>query len=107
MNFGNMMRQFQKLQEDMERVQAELAEKTVTGTAGGGVVKVVCTGRLEIRQVEVDPAAMDPDDLELLQDMIAAAVNDALRKAQDMAQEELAKVAGGLNLPNMPGLPFP
>lgn len=107
MNFGNMMRQFQKLQEDMERVQEELAEMTVTGSAGGGVVKVVCTGRLEIRQVEVDPAAVDPDDLELLQDMIAAAVNDALRRAQELAQAELAKVAGGLNLPNMPGLPFP
>lgn len=106
MNFGQMMKQFQKLQEDMERVQNELAAKTVTGTAGGGVVQVVCTGKLEVREVLLDPAAIDPDEKEMLQDLVTAAVNDALRRAQALAEEDMAKVAGGLNLPNIPGLPF-
>lgn len=106
MNLGRMMKQFQKLQEDMERVQAELADKTVTGSAGGGVVKVTCTGQQEVRDVEIDPAAIDPEDPELLQDLITAAVNDALRRAQEMAQAEMAEVAGGMQLPNLPGMPF-
>ena len=107
MNFGQMgkmMRQIQKMQEDMQRLQEELKQRTVEASAGGGAVRAVVTGGLELRQVKIDPAAVDPDDLEMLEDMIAAAVNEALRKAQEMVQEEMARITGGLNLPQIPGL---
>lgn len=109
MNFGQMnkmMKQVQKMQEEMARVQEELKEKTVVAGAGGGAVKVVCTGALEISSVEVSPEAVDPDDVEMLQDLITAAVNEAIRKAQELAQSEMGRVTGGLNLPQIPGLPF-
>lgn len=101
---GKMMKQIQKMQEDMQRLQDELKEKTVTVTVGGGAVKAVATGGMEIRQLEIDPAAVDPGDIEMLQDLIVAAVNEALRKAQDMVQDEMQKVAG--KLPPLPGLGF-
>lgn len=103
-NMGKMMKQIQKMQEDMQRLQDELKEKTVTVTVGGGAVKAVATGGMEIRQLEIDPAAVDPGDIEMLQDLIVAAVNEALRKAQDMVQDEMQKVAG--KLPPLPGLGF-
>ena len=101
---GKMMKQIQKMQEDMQRLQEELKERTVEATAGGGAVRAVVTGALEVRQVKIDPAAVDPDELELLEDMITAAVNEGLRKAQEMAQQEMARITGGLNLPPIPGL---
>lgn len=101
-NMGKMMRQIQKMQADMERLQEELKERTVSVTAGGGAVKAVVTGGLELRQLEIDPGVVDPDDMEMLQDLVIAAVNEALRKAQDMVQDEMAKVTG--NLPPIPGL---
>lgn len=107
MNFGQMgkmMKQIQKMQEDMQRLQEELKERTVEATAGGGAVRAVVTGALEVRQIKIDPAAVDRDELELLEDMVAAAVNEALRKAQEMAQQEMARITGGLNLPQIPGL---
>ncbi|HEX6988491.1 MAG TPA: YbaB/EbfC family nucleoid-associated protein [Bacillota bacterium] len=109
MNFGQMgkmMKQIQKMQQDMERLQEELKERTVEASAGGGAVRVVVTGGMEVRHVGIDAAAVDPEDVEMLQDMIAAATNEALRKAQEMVQEEMARVTGGLNLPQMPGLNF-
>lgn len=102
MNMKKMMKQVQKMQSMMAKVQEELAEKTVESSVGGGVVKVVANGHLELKEIVIAPEAVDPDDIEMLQDMILAAVNDALKKAQEMANAELAKVAGGLNLPGMP-----
>lgn len=109
MNIGRMnkmMRQVQKMQEDMARVQEELADKTVEGSAGGGVVKVESTGKLEIRKVSIAPEAVEEDDIEMLEDLVAAAVNDALRRAREMAEADMAKVTEGINLPNIPGMPF-
>ncbi len=103
MNMKKMMKEVQKMQSKMAKVQEELGDKTVEATAGGGVVKVVATGHLEVREIAIDPDAVDPEDVEMLQDLILAAVNEALRKAQDMANDEINKVAGGLNVPGMPG----
>jgi hypothetical protein len=103
-NMGRMMKQVQKMQADLARVQEELKEKTAQGTAGGGVVKVTVNGHQEIQAIEIAPEAVDPDDVEMLQDLIIAAVNDALRKCQDMISNEMGKVTGGLNLPGLPPL---
>lgn len=104
MNMQKMMKQVQKMQADMVRVQEELKTKTVEGTAGGGVVTVVVTCQQEVKDVKIDPSAVDPDDVEMLEDLILAAVNDALRKSQETAAAEIAKVTGGMNIPGMPGL---
>lgn len=103
-NFGNMnkmMKQVQKMQQEMARVQEELAEKSVEASAGGGVVKVKANGRQEIVSLTIDPAAVEPEDVEMLQDLILAAVNDALRQSQELAAQEMARVTGGLNLPGL------
>jgi len=102
MNMQKMMKQVQKMQAELKRVQEELASKTVEGTAGGGVVTVVVNGHQEIQQIKIDPAAVDPDDVEMLEDLILAAVNDGLRKAQELSAAEMQRVTGGLNLPGMP-----
>lgn len=102
MNMKKMMKEVQKMQSMMAKVQEELGEKTVEATAGGGAVKVVVSGHLEVKEITIAPDAVDPEDVEMLQDMILAAVNDALKKAQEMANSELEKVAGGLNIPGMP-----
>jgi DNA-binding YbaB/EbfC family protein len=94
-NLGNLMKQAQKLQQDIQKVQEELAEKTVEATAGGSAVKVVATGKKEIREIIIAQDAVDPDDVEMLQDMILAAVNEALRKADELSESEMAKVTGG------------
>lgn len=104
-NMSRMMKQVQKMQAEMMRVQEELAEKTVEATAGGGMVTVVANGHQEVVSVNIDPEAVDPEDVEMLQDLVLAAVNEALRAAKDMAADEMAKVTGGLNIPGMPGLP--
>lgn len=98
-NPNQMMKQVQKMQQEMERVQAELGDKTVEATAGGGMVRVVATGKQEIREIVISPEAVDPEDVEMLQDTIVAAVNEALRKANDLAQQEMSKVTGGMKLP--------
>ncbi|REJ35600.1 MAG: YbaB/EbfC family nucleoid-associated protein [Bacillota bacterium] len=103
-NMGRMLKQVQKMQADMMRVQEELAQKTVEAAAGGGMVKVVANGHQEIVSIAIDPEAVDPEDVEMLQDMVLAAVNEALRSAKEMAADEMAKVTGGLNIPGMPGL---
>lgn len=102
---SRMMKQVQKMQADMLRIQQELGEKTVEATAGGGVVNVVANGHQEIVRITIDPEAVDPEDVEMLQDMVLAAVNEALRASKDMAADEMAKVTGGLNIPGLPGLP--
>jgi DNA-binding YbaB/EbfC family protein len=98
------MKQIQKTQADMAKVQEELANKTVTVTAGGGAVKVEISGKLEIKQVEINPEVVSADDVEMLQDLITAAFNEAIKKAQDMASEDMAKVTGNIKIPGMPGM---
>lgn len=101
---SRMMKQVQKMQAEMVRVQEELGSKTVDATAGGGMVTVVANGHQEIVSVTIDPEAVDPEDVEMLQDMVMAAVNEALRASKEMAADEMAKVTGGLNIPGLPGL---
>jgi DNA-binding YbaB/EbfC family protein len=101
-NMNNLMKQAQKMQKDMARIQEELEEKTVEASAGGGAVAVVATCGRVIKGISIKPEAVDPDDVEMLQDLIVAAVNEALRKAQDASAAELGKVTGGLG--GMPGL---
>jgi hypothetical protein len=96
---GNLARLAQQMQVDMARVQDELAELRVEGTAGGGVVRAVVTGRQEIVSITIDPAVVDPDDVEMLQDLVVAAVAEALSKARETAEQKLARVTGGLRLP--------
>lgn len=102
---GKMMKQVQKLQEDMARVQEELGGRTVEATAGGGAVRVTCNGHQEVLRIEIDRDAVDPQDLDMLQDLITAAVNEGLRRSKELAAAELARVTGGLGLPGLPGLP--
>lgn len=101
MNIGNIMKQAQKMQAEMARVQEELKDEQVEASAGGGTVKVVMSGDLQVVSVTVDPAAVDPEDVELLQDMIAAAVNEGLRMAQELAAQKMSAVTGGMSLPGM------
>ena len=98
---GNIMKQAQKMQAKMIKIQEELAEKTVEASVGGGVVKVVASGKQQIMGIEIEKEVVDPDDVDMLQDLILAAVNDALAKSQEMAQEEMAKITGGMNIPGM------
>lgn len=100
-NMGKMMKQVQKMQEQLAKVQAELEERTVDATSGGGVVKVVVDGKQRVKSVEIAPEVMQEGDVEMLQDLIMAAVNEALLKSQEMAAAEMGKVTGGLNLPNI------
>ena len=97
------MKEVQKMKAEMARVQEELGNKTVEATAGGGVVRVVITGHLEVKEVAIDPMAVDPEDLEMLQDLVMAAVNEAIRLAQEMSAAELEKVTGGLDVSGLPG----
>ena len=101
MNFGSMMKQAQKMQAKMAEMQEQLKDEVVEASAGGGTVKVVLTGDMQVRSITIDPAAVDPDDVELLQDMTAAAVNEAIRAAQELSQSRMAAITGGLNLPGM------
>jgi hypothetical protein len=103
-DLGGLMEAAQRMQREMQRVQEELATKRVEASAGGGMVTAVANGRLDIVAVRLDPAVVDPKDLGMLQDLVVAAVNQALAKAKTMAQEELAKVTGGLSIPGLPTL---
>ncbi|MBS4959929.1 MAG: YbaB/EbfC family nucleoid-associated protein [Clostridiales bacterium] len=96
MNMNNLMKQAQKMQKQMESLQAEMAEKTIETTSGGGAVKVVITGKKEIKSININPEVVDPDDVEMLQDLIMTAVNEAIRQAEDMMNSEMSKVTGGL-----------
>jgi DNA-binding YbaB/EbfC family protein len=101
-NINKMMKQVQKMQTEMARLQEELKERTVEATAGGGAVKVTVSGGLELRALTIRPDAIDPEDPEMLQDLVLAAVNEGLRKAQALVQEEMARLTGGINLPGLP-----
>ena len=96
-----MMKQAQKLQEKMAKVQEELASKTVEATAGGGMVTAVVNGRFELMSIRIEKDVVNPDDIDMLQDLIVAAVSEGVRKAQEMASAEMAKVTGGMKLPGM------
>jgi DNA-binding YbaB/EbfC family protein len=103
-NMGNLMKQAQQLQTKMARLQEELGEKTIEASSGGGMVSVVVNGRQELLSIKIDREVINPDDLDMLQDLIMAAVNDGLTKAKSMVNEEMSKITGGLNLPSIPGL---
>mgnify|MGYP001220221572 FL=1 len=102
---GNLMKQAQKMQADMQRAQEELANMEITGQAGGGMVKVVMTGRHDLKRVSIDDSLMG-DDKEMLEDLIAAAVNDAVRQLEQVTQEKMGGLTSGLNLPGGMKLPF-
>lgn len=101
-NLGNLMKQAQRMKAEAERIQAEAATKRVEGTAGGGMVTVVCNGQGEVVAVKIDPEVAGPDELEMLQDLVVAATNEALRKARELLSQEMGRLTGGLGLP--PGL---
>jgi DNA-binding YbaB/EbfC family protein len=102
-DYQKMMKQVQKMQADMVKAQEELAEETVQASAGGSMVTVQVTGSLEVKSVKIDPQAVDPEDVEMLEDMILAATNEALRSAQEMANKRMGGITSGLSIP---GLPF-
>lgn len=101
--FGNIMKEMQKIQAKMEEIQKELENKRVEGTAGGGMIKVVANGKQEILEIKIDPEVVNPNDVEMLEDLIVAAVNQAKEKAQQLQMEDMSKLTGGLKIP---GLPF-
>lgn len=104
-NMQQAMKQVQRAQAEMAKAQEELANETVEATAGGGMVKVTMTGDLQLRGIAIDPASVDPDDVGMLEDMVAAAFNEALRAAQELANAKMSRVMGGMGLPGgMPGL---
>ncbi len=96
-----MIRQAQQLQQRMMKLQEELESETVESTAGGGVVKAVVTGKLKVESIEIDPEVVTPDDVEMLQDLVLAAVNDGLEKAQEMASSRMSELTGGMNIPGL------
>lgn len=98
-NMGNLMKQAQKMQRQMEEMQKELETKTVEATAGGEAVKVVVNGRKEVVEIELKPEVVDPEDIEMLQDLVMAAINEGLRKADEMVNSQMSTITGGLNLP--------
>ncbi|MDQ5814153.1 MAG: YbaB/EbfC family nucleoid-associated protein [Actinomycetota bacterium] len=105
-NVNKMMQQVQQMQQEMQQAQEELARETVTASAGGGAVKATMTGNLELVELQIDPEVLDPEDVEMLQDMVLAAVNEALTRSQEMASKRLGGITGGLgdlglNLPGM------
>ncbi len=102
---GDMMKQFQQMQAKMEEIQAELEQTEVEGTSGGGMVKAVVNGKLAVTGLTIDPEVVDPDDVEMLQDLILAAISQAKEKAQALQQEKMSALTGGLNIPGM-NLPF-
>ena len=102
-NIGNIMKQAKKMQERMARIQQELETKTVEAQAGGGMVQVVVNGKFELVSIKIEKEVVNPDDIEMLQDLVAAAVNEGIRKAQEMASTEMAKITGGLSIPGLGG----
>jgi nucleoid-associated protein EbfC len=101
MGMGNLQRMAQQMQQEMLRIQSELEAATVSGTAGGGVVSATVTGKQELVSLTIDPSAVDPSDVEMLQDLVVAAVNDALRASRELADQKMSAVTGGLRLPGM------
>lgn len=100
-NLNNLMKQAQKMQQDMLKAQEELKNKTVEASSGGGAVKVVFTGGKELKEIIIDPEVVNKEDIEMLQDLIMASVNEGLRKADELTAGEMSKLTGGMNLPGM------
>jgi DNA-binding YbaB/EbfC family protein len=100
-NLGSIMKQAQKIQTQIAKVQEELAQKTIEASAGGGMVTVVVNGKQEIVSIKFEPEVVDTNDVEMLQDLVVASVNEALRKSQEMVSEEMRKITGGLNIPGL------
>ena len=100
-NMNSMLKQAQKMQEEMERVQQETEEEQGEATSGGGAVKVVVTGKTELVSIKLDPDAVDPDDVETLEDLILAAVNEGVKKAEEIMSERMGAITGGLNIPGL------
>ncbi|MBQ1502269.1 MAG: YbaB/EbfC family nucleoid-associated protein [Firmicutes bacterium] len=100
-NMQKLMKQAQKMQQDMNRIKAELQEAQVEGVSGGGMVKVVCSGDGEMLSITIDPEIIDPEDKEMLEDMVLAAVKDAMGNAAALSQEKMGSVTGGMNIPGM------
>jgi DNA-binding YbaB/EbfC family protein len=98
---GQMMKQAQKMQAQILKIQEEMAVRTVEASSGGGMVTVTANGKQEVLSIRIEPQVVDPEDVEMLQDLVVAAVNEALKKAQEMVAEEMAKVTGGLQLPGL------
>lgn len=98
---GNLVKQAQRMQAQIVKLQEEMADKTVEAGAGGGMVTVVANGRQEIVSIKVEKEVVDPEDVEMLEDLLLAAVNEALKKSQEMASQEMQKVTGGMNLPGI------
>jgi DNA-binding YbaB/EbfC family protein len=98
---GNLFKQAQEMQAKMARVQEELAKKTVEAAAGGGMVRVTVTGQLALASIKVDPSVVNPQDVEMLEDLVLAAVNEGLRLAREMAAEEMSKITGGMKIPGL------
>lgn len=100
-NMNSVIKQAQKMQEEMEKVQEELEQKTVEASAGGGMIEVKASGKKEILSVKIKPEAVDPEDVETLEDLVMVAVNEALKKADDMMTEGMSAVTGGINIPGL------
>ncbi len=100
-NMGNMIKQAQKMQQDMLKMQEELEQKTVEATVGGGSVTAVVSGKKELVRISIKPEVVDPDDVEMLEDLIMAAVNEGMRKADELASSQMSKIAGGMNIPGL------
>jgi DNA-binding YbaB/EbfC family protein len=103
-NMGQLLKQAQKFQARMAELQEELNQRTVEASAGGGMVTAVANGKQEVLSIAIDPEVVDPTDVEMLQDLILAAVNDALNRAKEMTNEEMGKLTKGMNIPGLPGL---
>lgn len=104
MKFGDMgkiMKQVQKMQEDMARLQEELKDMTVEATSGGGMVKVVANGKQEIKEIKINREVIDPEDPEMLEDLVLSAVNEALRRSQELQAEQMGRLTGGLKIPGL------
>ena len=100
-NMNSMIKKAQKMQEDMANLQKELEEKTYDITSGGGAVKVTITGKREIKAIELKPEVVDPDDIEMLEDLLVASVNEAIRKVDDVSEQEMSKITGGIDMPGL------
>ena len=98
---GKFLKQAQKMQKDMSKIQAEMANKTVEATAGGGMVTVIVNGNQEITSIKIEKEVVDPDDVEMLENLVIAAVNEGLRKSKEMVTGEMSKLTGGLNIPGL------
>jgi len=103
-NMGNILKQAQQFQARMAKLQEELGQRTVEASSGGGMVTVVVNGRQELVSIKIDPEVVDPQDTEMLQDLVLAAVNEGLARAREMVNEEMGRLTKALNLPNIPGL---